>query len=476
MVFLGVLCMYLTRICLSPALIPISKIYGWNEVQQGYLNAAFYGGYLSSQFIGGMLSRKFGGKPVALLSIFLSSMASIVSPFLASQSGLFISARLVMGLGQGMSYSSMIQVLSHWSVPAETSTSLNVAWSGGQVGTILVLALYSPIFELAEDWRVPFIVFGIIGLLWCCAWAFVIVEYPKRHPNITPAELIYITRCNRETKLFQGEVAPEGRNSEKNFVPYNTVEPFEVTLPKSTLDLLAILFSPAAITLYVTYFTFNWTFYLLLNNLPKYLTSVLGIPFYVQGYLLMIPYLLFLLISAGSAVLADHLVTRGVNMYKLVKIYVLLGFLVAAIVLILMPFLQNTSLLLVSVFIVTSVPAIAKTGFAPAVLRLSTSESALMTSICYFVVGFAGILCPLFSGWILQLGNCHLQGIPTSIRTKDQRTGTFVDSSCMQAWNIIFIVSAVFFIIGAVAWLAFSDPKHKNSESNQSISRSSNPR
>lgn len=412
--------MYVARVSLSMVLTPLATTYEWSQSVQGLLNSAFYLGYLVTQPVGGYLSRRFGGKHVLSTSLFLSSLCCALCPQAFQTFWLFLALRIGMGLAQGLAYPSMVEMLTKWVVPSEQAFAFNFAWSGGQVGTIVAFML--PGFLALE---VPFYIYGVLGMLWIVAWSVLVYECPRVHPSLSPEERAFLESCQVRLALVS-EDAP------------------------CRPSLASVLCSRPVFVYYLTYFSFNWTFYMLLSNLPKFMQTMLLLSPKSTSLLLFIPYVAFLCISIAAAVLADLIFAKGYSVALFRKYYVAVGFILPAIALLTIPLVDpgsQSSLMLVEVFLATSLPAIAKAGFAPAVMDISPMFASCITSICFVVVAVAGILAPLFVGFVLEHGNCNdrsFYGSPIEFY------------NCLHAWHLIFYTSAALFVIGAISWVLFS--------------------
>lgn len=58
----------------------------WNNVLQGYLLSGFFYGYVISQSFGGVIAKYIGGKNSLTMTVVCSSLASLISPWLAEWS------------------------------------------------------------------------------------------------------------------------------------------------------------------------------------------------------------------------------------------------------------------------------------------------------------------------------------------------------------------------------------------------------
>lgn len=76
--------------------------FDWNEKTQGLVLSSFFWGYVVTQMPGGMFADKYGGKATLGLGMLLSSIGTIITPFVARTYGpaALIVLRVVIGLAQ----------------------------------------------------------------------------------------------------------------------------------------------------------------------------------------------------------------------------------------------------------------------------------------------------------------------------------------------------------------------------------------
>ena len=75
--------------------------FNWDSDTQSRLLAAFFYGYVVTQFPGGYFAEKLGAKYVFGLSVFIPSLISLVTPYIARTNvTLFFVSRVVMGLAE----------------------------------------------------------------------------------------------------------------------------------------------------------------------------------------------------------------------------------------------------------------------------------------------------------------------------------------------------------------------------------------
>lgn len=86
------------RICMSVAVLPMSKELGWSPSIQGQVQAAFLWGYMATQLLGGTLADRYGGKTVIAWAIVFFSLASLALPLVLARADVSASLLCVMAV------------------------------------------------------------------------------------------------------------------------------------------------------------------------------------------------------------------------------------------------------------------------------------------------------------------------------------------------------------------------------------------
>lgn len=166
--------------------------FDWSDTVQGYVLGSFFYGYVVTQFPAGIIANKFGGKWIFSVSLLIASVMSIVSPFAAKSSyQLFIAARVIQGLAEGVVFPCMNGMIACWMPKNERSRGTSIIYSGSQIGTLLTL----PITAMLNDtwgWSSAFYILGISGAIWFVLFAVLVYESPEDHPHISDKEKQFI--------------------------------------------------------------------------------------------------------------------------------------------------------------------------------------------------------------------------------------------------------------------------------------------
>ena len=420
--FLAVFVMYIVRFSFSQASIPMSQIYDWSQFDLSSIVSSFYVGYLPSQLIGAFTSKIWGGKPVVAIGLLLSCVGSVCIPILASYYSLMLVLRIIMGVGQGLMYPAMCELLSQWVIPQEKSLWLNFSWSGGQVGTIFCLGIYPTLNELF-GWKFPFFAFGTGGLLWFYFWNSYVWETPEKHPSLSSKE-----------KYILETYPPRGKTSKSTL---------EKNSSKRGIPWLSILLTWQIYPIMLIYFGYNWSFYLMINSLPTYLEMVLGFRSSMQGLLSMLPYIFLWITLIVSGILSNWMIQKKIPIWVQRKGMVFVGLLPSALVLLFLSSFSNSVFwTLAAINFVIAMPGFSMSGFSPAAFDLSSEYAAAVTSICYVFGALPGIICPLVTGLILDQAKCRI----------GSNGGAAVSLECKEAWFLAFRIGGVIYAVTALVW------------------------
>ena len=127
MSFLAVFVCYIDRVNISVAIIPMQTQFGWSESQVGIILGSFYFGYMISMTIGGYLADKYGGKKVLGYGLLIWSFFTVITPaFAYSGLWLLILIRILLGLGEGITFPSWHSIYARW-IPFDERTR-SIAW------------------------------------------------------------------------------------------------------------------------------------------------------------------------------------------------------------------------------------------------------------------------------------------------------------------------------------------------------------
>lgn len=250
---------------------------------QGIILSSFFWGYIITQVPGGLLAGRYGGKHTLGLSILCTAIFTIVTPLVIEHfqvTGLIV-LRILMGLCEGTSLPALHVLIAQWAPPHERGKLGTVAMTGVQVGTILGNALTGIMIQNSPiGWPIVFYVYGGVSIVWFVAWCLLCYSSPDVHPFLSEEEKNYLDETMKE-------------------------HTHKVTPPTPWRDILT---SVPLWGLLGGKLGHDWGFFVMVTDLPLYMSSVLKYSIQSNGLLTALPYVFMWLSSILSSWLADWLI------------------------------------------------------------------------------------------------------------------------------------------------------------------------
>ncbi|KGG50451.1 hypothetical protein DI09_6p350 [Mitosporidium daphniae] len=452
--FLGLFVAYIIRICLSQAMIPMSIHYGWEEAIQGHIFAAFYYGYLITQIPGGWVSQIFGSKYVILCGILGSSVLNTLVPAASSNVRLFIAVRMLTGFVQGVRGSLNLKIVAF-------------VISGQHLGTAVAQGGY-PLLATRLGWRVPFYLIGVLGFVWSLFWVYLIKSKPTiPMPSTTSSILICSSPVNDETQGGGNvgdlqEISPieysSGMTTKDSLSPWITSGTSSFIIQKPPW--YDFFFHLSVWAYFVLFFCYNWSFYLLVAYLPKYLATILGFSAGTSGKITVTAYIgLYASILVGGRLSASLMSKKRYSPTFTRKLGVFIGLLPS---ILLLPAIgagifQDRNSIATVLVISIAATGFAQAAYAPNPMDLFPKSPAIVASIGNSIGTLPGFLSSIMAGWILQKGNC---GSASEKIWNDLHVGSpspfNAPPMCLTAWGLVFGSCAAVYLFGLVIWLLFA--------------------
>ena len=397
--FLAIFICYMDRVAISVAIIPMVEKFGWDLTTQGLVLSSFFVGYLLLQIVGGKLADRFGGKVVLGFGVLLWSLFTLVTPP-AAAFGLtvLIIVRILMGMGEAVTFPAIFSLYSRWVPLKERARSASFSNSGIPLGTVFAL-LATPVIVNSLGWEWVFYLFGASGFLWCIAWHFLITQSPRQNAGISKDELAII-----EADAITTETTP--------------ATPWKQLL--SNMPVWAII---------VAHFCNNWSLYVLLAWLPTYVNKGLGVDYASVGYFAMMPHIaMFIFLNVGGSV-ADRLVKGGMSVTRVRKLMMTIAFGGIATSLAVVGLVDDAVTAIAIMTTGSALGAFATSGFFINHMDIAPEHSGTLMGITNTAGTIPGIIGVSVSGWILQT------------------TGS---------WALLFQVAAGVTLFGLVFYLIFA--------------------
>src|SRR3954453_19597042 len=189
LVFFAITINYVDRLVMGILDGDLQKSYNINDVQYGYIQAAFALSYAAGQLASGAWLDRVGTRIGYTVSLLGWSVASMLHALARGPWGFGI-MRGLLGVTESPAYPAATKTLAEWFPRRERAFAMGFVNAGGNVGAILA-PLVVPWLAINYGWQWAFIGTGGIGLIWLFFW---VPSYrrPHEHPRVNAAELAYI--------------------------------------------------------------------------------------------------------------------------------------------------------------------------------------------------------------------------------------------------------------------------------------------
>ncbi|KAL1132485.1 hypothetical protein AAG570_010440 [Ranatra chinensis] len=406
--FFGLLLAYALRANLSVAIVamtvyppenPNFPVLEWTPGEKGMVLSSFFWGYIVLQVPAGLLARRFGPCKLLAGALIASGVLTIVTPVAATKGGwvAVVVTRVLTGLSQGFVYPCVNTHMSKWALPRERSKMFSFAFSGTQVGTMVMMLIGGVLAAGAGGWPSIFYVSGAVGVVWGILCAIFGADSPDQHRTISAKERSYINSA----------LINNSRSNNKMTTPWRD-----------------IITSPPLWALMSAHVGNCWGFWTLLTLMPTYISG--------NGFLSALPYFAMWVTSVLFGIIADYINTRKIlplNVSR--KMWNSIAHYGEALALLGLAYLHTISWAIVLLTISIALNSGTYLGYLTNHLDLSPNFAGTLMGITNGISTIASILGPLVSSWIVT------------------------DESSVSQWRIVFLISAAIFFVGNTLFIIF---------------------
>ncbi len=366
--FIALVIAYCDRVNLSVAAPTILRERAWDTAQMGWAFTGFFIGYTGFMIPAGRLADRFGPRRMFAFSILWWSLFTALTPVPVSLPAL-VAVRILMGLGESGVFPAMNSILVRWFPKQEYSRATGFCWSGGYAGSILAFPLASAILAI-WNWRVVFLLFAGLGLLWLPFWWLAARDRPEQSPSVSAAELDYIAASRPALEI--AETVPWG----------------------------CLLRLPPLWAVWILHFSSNWFSYVMITWLPTYLLMARGFSLASMAFGAALPFVCALIGTNVFAAAIDWL-SLGRNR-TIVQKWFLAPYALSAAVLLLVPIapgpVATVGALCVAMFLLTGVTPV----YAASALQIAPRYAGTVVGIQSAIANLAGVLAPVIIGYLVK--------------------------------------------------------------------------
>jgi MFS family permease len=186
--------LYLDRICMGQAVVPIQKELGFSNSEMSLVMMSFTLAYGLFAVPAGRWGDRRGPRSVLSQIVFAWGVFTALT---GAATGLvtMVLVRFFFGAAEAGAFPNAAKVMARWFPVSERGRVQGVMLAFAQIGAVAAPAFTAYLIGLA-GWRLAFFVYGSLGAAWAVGFWLWFRDDPARHPGVNAAEL---TRIRAET-------------------------------------------------------------------------------------------------------------------------------------------------------------------------------------------------------------------------------------------------------------------------------------
>jgi len=204
---------YGDRAVLSAAMPVIAKEFHLDAAQTGWVLSSFLWSYIILNFPVSLLVDRLPARITGAVTLFVWSIAMLVGGF-AGSLGVFIASRIMLGIGESPTFPLATRIVRQWSSEGSRGTVLTILVSSSQIGLAVGL-LGSGWLSASSGWRVAFVVYGTLSIVFALAWIKLVPSEAPRPKKIRDS--LSVLGLLRQ-RSFWGLVLPGAAGQYGNFL------------------------------------------------------------------------------------------------------------------------------------------------------------------------------------------------------------------------------------------------------------------
>jgi len=384
---------YMDRVCIYAAAPVIGKEFGFDKLTIGVIFSAFAWGYSLLQIPSGWLVDRVGPRRILSMIVLWWSAFTILTPLAWSATSMVV-IRFLFGAGEAGAFPSATRAFSRWLATSERGFAQGVTHSGSRLSGALTHAVTAA-FIATWGWRMPFLLYGCIGILWTVIWFSWYRDRPEDHPGVSASELAWIT-------------AGKSRGSEKHRLSWKK-----------------LFTSPNIWYVCVMYFCYGYVLWIFLSWLPSYFSEVRGFGLVKSGIYTAIPLLAGTVTNSLGGWFSDRLFVRTQNLRHSRRFVAISGFSVA-VVCVTLGVLADSSVLAILSMSLAVAGLELTTGVSWAIpLDIGRDHSGTVSGIMNMFGNLGGAVSPILFALLLKSFN---------------------------SWTLPFILASILCLVAGLSW------------------------
>jgi MFS transporter, ACS family, hexuronate transporter len=388
--------------------------FGFSKGTMGLILSAFALTYAPACFLGGWASDRYGPRKTMTASVAWWSLFTAATA-LSFGAVSFILQRLLFGLGEGPQGATTARTMRNWFPQREYATAVGFSFAFNPLGAAIGIPVVAWLLQISgNQWRWPFIILGIVGLLVALLWYAVVRDRPAQHPLVTDSELAHIT---------SDEVEPQPATA----MVLDSVPPLSFYLRHRSVWSNALAF-----------FGFSWILFMFLSWYPVFLVEQHGVDLKGLAWAGSVPWVAGAAGTALGGLLSDRLVRRTRAPFATRKWIAVVCLAAAALLLVPIAVVDSTGEAVALLTVALLLLYLSNVQFfALIAAAVHTARLGSVTGFVHFCANCAAIVAPALTGFLVE---------------------------DLGSWSLAFGVAGGLALLGAVA-LASARPPHDTSVS-----------
>lgn len=399
---------YIDRVAISQATPEIRRELGFSEKQMGAVFSAFTLAYALFEIPGGWLGDRFGPRSVLMKVVAMWSVFTAATGLAWNYASMLV-CRFLFGVGEAGCFPNVTKIFTIWLPSRERVRAQGILWLSARWGGAFTPLLVALVLA-AVNWRVAFMLFGLLGVVWAVAFYRWFRDKPGEHPAVNAAELALMdgAECN----------AP-GHGS----MPWGK-----------------LLRSRTAWLLWLQYFCMSYGWYFYITWLPTYLREARSVPLEKSALLAGLPLFFGGVGCFVGGWLAKRLAESWDSVIWARRVVACAGLVGAGAMLVVATRLGDPVWAMVALGLASFSNDLAMASGWGACMDVGGRHAGALSGSMNMMGNLGGAVGPFVVGLILDAGKSAVDAKPS-----------------FESWVTCFLVAAGIYFIGAVAWL-FIDP------------------
>ena len=194
---------YIDRVAISQAMPGIAKELTFSDKQQGLVFSAFTMAYALFEMPTGWLGDKIGARSVLTRVVLWWSFFTAATGWAWNLTSMLVT-RFLFGAGEAGCFPNVTKAFSAWLPTRDRTRAQALMWMGARWGGASAPLLVVFVMTFVS-WRVAFMLFACLGLVWALVFRAWYKDNPRDHKSVNAAELTLLKE-NEQNVQSHGDV------------------------------------------------------------------------------------------------------------------------------------------------------------------------------------------------------------------------------------------------------------------------------